>query len=240
MELAMDYPTIETALAKGAQFRGGPIGMRRSGGDKLLIYGDRPALSHLTIHQRRDTGELDVHLTKRESGRQDEHTPVLRITPDGLVRAISEVARPALRIMLGALRNLEIDFLVRRRIVVVAGLYPQGAVLEDLCAWRERTTVELDERAIRRQVWVLDDPAELRDAPDGVYDLREVHGKRSRSIGVAIKGRDAAGRPRMVWLKWKRWAETVNALEGLYLRAFTRHASLLGEMWPASVNKRSS
>lgn len=236
----MGYPSIEDALANGAQFRSGPIGMRRSRGGKLLLYGDDPVLPHLTIHQRGDTGELDIHLTKRGPGGQDEHTPVLRITPDGLVRAISEVARPALRIVLGTLRNLEIDFLVRRRIVVVAGLYPQGAGLEELCAWRDRATLELDERAVRRQVWVLDDAAELRDAPDGVYDLREVHGKRSRSIGVAIKGRDGAGRPRMVWLKWKRWLEAVKALEGLYLHAFTRHASILGDMWPASANEPSS
>jgi hypothetical protein len=240
MELSMNYVSIETALASGAQFRCGPIGMRRSRGDKLLFYGDDPAWPHLTMYQRGDTGEFDLHLTKRGVGGQEEHTPILRVTPDGLRRAIIEVAKPALRILLGALRNLEIDFLVRRGIVVVAGLYPQGAAIDELWSWRDRTTLELDERKLRHRVQMIEDPAELLAAPDGVYDLREVHGRRSRSIGVAIKVRDAAGRRRMVWLKRQRWFDALKELEGLYLCALTRHASFMGEMWPASVNKLSS
>jgi hypothetical protein len=236
----MHHSSIENALANGAQFRCGPIGIRRSRGDKLLFYCDGPSRSHLTAYWRRDTGEFDMHLTDRGPGGWEEHTPILRISPDGLTRALSEITRPAIKIMLGAIRNLEPDFLERRRIVVVAGLYPQGAALEELCAWRDPKTLELDEFELGHRIRVLGDPIEIFDAPDGLYDLREGHDWRWRSIGVAIKGKHAAGRTHVVWIKWNRWAEAVKKLEALYLLAFTRHASALGAMWPAQVNNSLS
>jgi len=214
--------------------------MCQSRGGKCLFYGDDPKLPHFTIHRRRDTGEIDVHLTRRVRRGEAEHTPVLRIAPEGLVRALEEVGPSLRRIILSSMRRLELDFVERRRLVVVAGLYPQGASLEELCSWRDRDTLTLDERRLAQNIRVFENPDELLVAPEGTYDLREAWGNSSRSIGFAVKVRDPAGKSHLFWVKWKRWSRAMKELEGLCAEAIGRHATHLGGMWPASVNKVSS
>ncbi|HVT39615.1 MAG TPA: hypothetical protein VHE78_11260 [Gemmatimonadaceae bacterium] len=173
--------------------------------DKVIVSPSGGA--HWTMHLGTASGVLDVHRTERD--RDPRHTTLFTLAHAELLAAVETAAGPVLDHVLGLLRPLRPGWMVRKRLVVVAGLIARGdedAHLAHVTRVRRRR-LEVDKELLRARTDVVPDAAELWARPPGeMYAVLERRGDQlGRVAGVAFTSHAADGRASR--LKWLRLAD---------------------------------